>query len=734
MITTISATPALAPFPVSEFLRPTAKGQSKTAENDTTTSNEEEDGPCLIPIHVALFFDGTNNNLYRDRNGVRVGVPNAKGQSTPIANRPISPESSDHSNVARLFRTFPSDKTGEGIFSFYMPGLGTPFPEINEQTETQEGKAFGKGGQPRIVWALLQVLNTVYGVVNNRDVLYSDQKIGELANDHNAKVGTSPEDTYGERTTITHKSWFAPHVSEVEEKIKKTSKPKIPSLTLSVFGFSRGAAEAAAFCHMFDELLVGDKFAGVPANICFLGVFDTVASIGGSSSVGRTMFLPSIFFDGHWSWANRILKPLPSCVSAGRHFVASQEVRMNFPVTRLRSKHSGFQEVYFPGMHSDVGGGYGPGDFGKGRGSQSSLVSQIPLAHMYKEARAHGVPLTPFSELEQGVKDDYAINQELATAWNAYTAELGSQGNNLMKHMELYYRWRAARLNTLEQTASFEAASPQSRQDMRDANRMLPGDLKALRYRRSPKSNEAGDNPTQIPFSWRDQDQINQWHLRRALNRESLDVWEEWALDIFDKPKPLPPEVMRFFDDYIHDSFAGFYMAGEVTEYDRRVKVSQVVKKNPEDLKGFDRKIYDLAKKTDAAVAKKKAGGKLTAKEKELADEAEYGTPYPIMTDEDTKDMRDPMITTQTSTRREGGGYIIPRGNYPESGIIRRSIYEKELLTKPKISAASDKSTAHEEIFELVWSDDIRADLLQFAARDSGSHEQVEDVRETELA
>ncbi|WP_371850735.1 phospholipase effector Tle1 domain-containing protein [Pseudoduganella violaceinigra] len=577
----------------------------------------------------------------------------------------------------------------KGVFRFYMPGLGTPFPEIKELTETQDGKAFGKGGQPRIIWALLQVLNATYGVVNGGKVLRTDGQVGDLANDHNQNVGQSSTDVYGQQTTITHKSWFEPHIAELASKLKNTKKPEIPSLTLSVFGFSRGAAEAAAFCHMFDELLVDNKLAGIPATISFLGVFDTVASIGLSASVGRTTPLSRSFADGHFSWAKRILKPLPACVKAGRHFIASQEIRMNFPVTRLRSEHGDFHEVYFPGMHSDVGGGYGPGEAGKGRDSQSSLVSQIPLVHMFKEARVKGVPLMPFSEFEPLLKNDYSVNQELASAWNAYTAELGNNGDILMKHMELYYRWRAARLNNLEKTASYAAASDQSKQDMSDANRMLAGDLEVLKYRKNVQPKAAGDDTGYEPCTLLDQNRINQWQLSCAMRRNRLDEWEKWALEIFENPEPLPPEVMRFFDDYIHDSYAGFYLAGEVTEYDRRKKVSEVVKKDRRSLKGFDLKIYDHAKKTEAALNKQKAGEALDEDEEKLVKEAEFGTPYPVMTDNDTADMRSIAIETQTWTRREGGGYFLPRGNYPLKGP-----YGEEILRKPRPAPETEKAAA----------------------------------------
>ena len=640
-------------------------------------------------------------------------------------------ESADHSNVARLFLAFPGNKVPEGKLAYYIPGPGTPFPQIGEQTETQEGKAFAKGGQPRILWGLLQTLNAVSRVIDDGRLLFKDEIAGELVRQYDDKVGTKTRNEYGEAVQITHKSWFSKHIDKLAKKLADTPKPTIPSLTLSVFGFSRGAAEAAAFCHMFDEILVNGKLAGIPAEIGFLGVFDTVASVGGSASVALTLPMPGAIFDGHWSWANRILKPLPPSVKAGRHFIASQEVRMNFPVTRLSAQSGDFQEVYFPGMHSDVGGGYGPGDFGKGRNSQGALVSQIPLAYMFKEARLHGVPLTPFSELEQSIQDDFAINAELASAWNAYTAELGTEGDLLMKHMELYYRWRAARLKTLEETESFKSASKQAQQDMRDANRMLAGDLEALEYRSTEPTRMSGDNAYE-PYTTLDLPRINQWHLQLAMNRVKLDAWEKWALEIFRKRQPLPSDVMRFFDDYIHDSFAGFYMAGEVTEYDRRKKVSEVLKRDRQHLKGFDLRVYDLAKQTEAAVRKKKAGEPLSAEEEALASEAEYGTPYPVMSDDDTADMRSTVIRTQTATRREGGGYIIMRGNYPHNGFIRKSNHEAELRRKPKVSATTQK--AQQEVFELVWSGDIPADLFLIAAHDTGSHELNQQARETELA
>src|SRR5471030_1982689 len=123
-----AATPVQAPYPVDVFLKPPAKEQSKIA---TAACSTKSDLPCSIPVRVGLFFDGTNNNLERDRNGKRTGVidPSTKKQA-PVLSKELKPEEFSHSNVARLFQAFPDDKTGSGYFPYYIAGVGTPFPEI----------------------------------------------------------------------------------------------------------------------------------------------------------------------------------------------------------------------------------------------------------------------------------------------------------------------------------------------------------------------------------------------------------------------------------------------------------------------------------------------------------------------------------------------------------------------------------------------------------------------------
>ena len=70
---------------------------------------------------VGIFFDGTGNNEKQDYDQGR--VPKEKWS---------------HSNVVRLFYTY-MDKAERGTnksYAYYIPGVGTPFPEIGDDGGT----------------------------------------------------------------------------------------------------------------------------------------------------------------------------------------------------------------------------------------------------------------------------------------------------------------------------------------------------------------------------------------------------------------------------------------------------------------------------------------------------------------------------------------------------------------------------------------------------------------------
>ena len=134
--------------------------------------------------------------------------------------------------------------------------------------------------------------------------------------------------------------------------------------TIDIIGFSRGAALALHFANQVQEDKPG-------AEVRFLGLWDTVASFG----------LPGNDLNIGWDLT------LPDNVKKCFHAMALDERRGNFPLTRVKPQKAGgsikdrLQEVWFRGVHSDVGGG------------QSIGLSSIALCWMLRRAKETGLPV-----------------------------------------------------------------------------------------------------------------------------------------------------------------------------------------------------------------------------------------------------------------------------------------------------------------------------------------------------
>ncbi len=92
----------------------------------------------------------------------------------------------------------------------------------------------------------------------------------------------------------------------------------------------------------------------LPAPIRFIGVWDTVGSLGvpNNSALLNLLDRPS-----RWRFHDTTLG---GHVQTARHAMALDEVRASFTVTRWANAGAGrdIRELWFPGVHSDVGGGY----------------------------------------------------------------------------------------------------------------------------------------------------------------------------------------------------------------------------------------------------------------------------------------------------------------------------------------------------------------------------------------
>jgi uncharacterized protein (DUF2235 family) len=140
---------------------------------------------------------------------------------------------------------------------------------------------------------------------------------------------------------------------------------------IEIIGFSRGAALALDLVNLLHRKGIVDpktnRQIATEPEIKFLGLWDTVASFGLTLGPFQRINI------GH-----RLT--VPSSVRHAFHALALDERRSNFVPTRL----AGAYEVWFRGVHSDVGGG-----------NTNVGLNNITLRWMARKALLAGVPLDP---------------------------------------------------------------------------------------------------------------------------------------------------------------------------------------------------------------------------------------------------------------------------------------------------------------------------------------------------
>lgn len=118
-----------------------------------------------------------------------------------------------------------------------------------------------------------------------------------------------------------------------------------PGDNIFIFGFSRGAAIARKFASVLGKHI--DCIQN-PKPIRFLGVFDTVASIGVPNLDRHDLPRSDVVFE------DQFISPH---IQEALHLVSIDENRVAFQPT-LMNEEPRVTEVWFPGAHSDVGGGF----------------------------------------------------------------------------------------------------------------------------------------------------------------------------------------------------------------------------------------------------------------------------------------------------------------------------------------------------------------------------------------
>ncbi len=383
-----------------------------------TQQGSPSSASCSGQISIGLFFDGTGNNEKED-----------------YLNFINSPARQKHSNVVRLYHAYPTVNPSptNQYYATYIPGVGTPFDDIGDSGGAL-GTGFSWNGEDRIIWGLLSVLNSMSQYISD-NWLIPPKQAGEASNE----LGGFSSSAKKRRSDLRY--WVNTLKSNIAGRSPR--KPMPEQVNISVFGFSRGAAEARAFVNWFFEICEKDgevySIAGVPVRVAFLGIFDTVASVGIAGGFSSGM----LESEGHQSWANNNMQIHPK-VESCLHIVAAHDVRATFPVdsVRIDGKYpANVTEYIYPGSHSDVGGGYAPGAQGK-----SDEIARIAGHEMYCAALAAGVPFKKLDDLPVKVKTALLPTQKGLDAFNAYyekaNIKAGPVEDMMRQHMAHYFTYR----------------------------------------------------------------------------------------------------------------------------------------------------------------------------------------------------------------------------------------------------------------------------------------------------
>ncbi len=284
----------------------------------------------LTSLRLGIFFDGTGNNRHNTEAGravlkswLAIDCTADEDQELmfedALCEWGVLPSSDSYSNektnIAKLYALY--DDRLPGVGKIYVEGVGTL---TNESDDLLFGQA-------------LSLLET--SLLNKVALAIQELIPAEIADQLNAQ-DFRVDGFSGSSTTVDHT-----RVLDV--------------LELDVFGFSRGAAAARHFVNQLlnqtDAFVSELNRRGIPVSpefhrqirVKFMGLFDTVEAAPLTVE--------------HLGVEQNAVERLV-------HLCAADEHRYYFPLTsvatgsEMNQLPANFTELYLPGAHSDIGGGY----------------------------------------------------------------------------------------------------------------------------------------------------------------------------------------------------------------------------------------------------------------------------------------------------------------------------------------------------------------------------------------
>lgn len=486
---------------------------ARSCNRDAPSAKPGVKQTCSDIVNISVFFDGTGNN---------------KDVDEPLRRL---------SNPARVWRAAQLLVDGDlPHHAIYVAGVGTPFNGtatswmdmvLMNMEDTGTGAFAGGGGTRRIEHGMDKV---------------NDQL--RLALTHSAAKLNISLKPYHENAKPANLTGLAAALK---------AHGLITIINLSIFGFSRGAALARAFSNDFlKECVTGKdgvmRYNGVPVRIQFMGLFDTVASFGVASKNLDTPF-------------NEKNLIVPRSVERCVHYIAAQELRFSFPVDLIRKDgklKSGWTETVYPGVHSDVGGGYEPicQDI-------ENNYARIPMRDMMREAAKSGVRLVDYDDIEKIdkviFKTLFEIKPEVEASYKQYMSAIGSSEmveQAIMAHTKaLYSAWGTMTRRNIRTPDLIEADDSSILQKSyghpgiaREAELLLDSSAATAYY-----AAHATPNLSLATL------QVEGMKYRMAVRPETwrLEAWQATASD----------SVLNFIKSCVHDSKAGFIHSIEPFSY-----------------------------------------------------------------------------------------------------------------------------------------------------------------------
>ncbi len=294
-----------------------------------------------------------------------------------------------------------------------------------------------------------------------------------------------------------------------------------------------------------------------PIEFKFMGLYDTVASFG----LPATNLNNNLTFEGRDMVIDERVK---MCV----HHIAGNELRFAFPVDLIHKENgeianSNWKEIVYPGMHSDVGGGYAPGSQ-----NVNDNYARIPLKDMLEDAVNAGVRMYDYNQLQEKhikiFQQQFEIQPETQRLYNAVSAQAQSGGkiqDKIIAAMKVYYSAYGTLASNETASISQQARSGLGSKVTDTLLFWSPRDmateisrLKSLKKFTAPKP-DGGFNIFRVlsPVS-------KAYEFTIGVDDWEFESWETVA----------DQDVQDFYQNFIHDSKHGFLLNAEPFSYFRQ--------------------------------------------------------------------------------------------------------------------------------------------------------------------